>query len=208
MRRRGKATSGPEKFSAVKTLQAVDDANVVVLVVDAQEISEQDAHIASIVVDAGRALVLAVNKWDLTDPDERKRAKAVIERKLNFVAFAERHMISALHGRGLSGLMRAVDSAYRAAMAKISTPRLTRALAQAVAKQEPPRAGLIRPKLRYAHQGGVNPPCIVVHGSALKSVPKSYWRYLEHSFRAAFKLQGTPLRMQFKNARNPYGKSG
>lgn len=208
LRRRGKATSGPEKFSAVKTLQAVDDANVVVLVVDAQEISEQDAHIASIVVDAGRALVLAVNKWDLTEPDERKRAKAVIERKLNFVAFAERHMISALHGRGLSGLMRAVDSAYRAAMAKISTPRLTRALAQAVAKQEPPRAGLIRPKLRYAHQGGVNPPCIVVHGSALKSVPKSYWRYLEHSFRATFKLQGTPLRMQFKNARNPYGKSG
>ncbi|HET6757541.1 MAG TPA: ribosome biogenesis GTPase Der [Burkholderiales bacterium] len=208
LRRRGKATSSPEKFSAVKTLQAVDDANVVVLVVDAQEISEQDAHIASIVVDAGRALVLAVNKWDLTEPDERKRAKAVIERKLNFVAFAERHMISALHGRGLSGLMRAVDSAYRAAMAKISTPRLTRALAQAVAKQEPPRAGLIRPKLRYAHQGGVNPPCIVVHGSALKSVPKSYWRYLEHSFRAAFKLQGTPLRMQFKNARNPYGKSG
>ncbi|MGH8770695.1 MAG: ribosome biogenesis GTPase Der, partial [Burkholderiales bacterium] len=208
LRRRGKTTSGPEKFSAVKTLQAVDDANVVVLVVDAQEISEQDAHIASIVVDAGRALVLAVNKWDLTEPDERKRAKADIERKLNFVAFAERHMISALHGRGLSGLMRAVDSAYRAAMAKISTPRLTRALAQAVAKQEPPRAGLIRPKLRYAHQGGVNPPCIVVHGSALKSVPKSYWRYLEHSFRAAFKLQGTPLRMQFKNARNPYGKSG
>jgi GTP-binding protein len=208
LRKRGKVTQAAEKFSMIKTLRAVDDSNVVILVVDAQEISEQDATIAGLVLDSGRALVLAVNKWDIANADQREHAKADIARKLNFVAFAETHMISALHGRNLSGLMRAVDLAYRSAMAKISTPRLTRALAQAVAKHEPPRAGLTRPKLRYAHQGGVNPPCIVVHGSALKSVPKSYWRYLEHSFRAAFKLQGTPLRMQFKNARNPYINSG
>jgi GTPase len=208
LRRRGKVAHAPEKFSAIKTLQAVSDANVVVLVVDAREISEQDATIARIILEAGRALVLAVNKWDLADREERSRAKTDIARKLNFIEFAERHMVSALHGRGLAELMRSVDSAYRAALAKISTPRLTRALSQAVAKQEPPRAGLIRPKLRYAHQGGVNPPCIIVHGSALKNVPKSYWRYLEHSFREAFKLQGTPLEIQFKSARNPYAKSG
>ncbi|MGH8729894.1 MAG: ribosome biogenesis GTPase Der [Burkholderiales bacterium] len=208
LRRRGKVTHAAESFSAIKTLQAVDEANVVILVVDALEISEHDATIAGIVLNAGRALVLAVNKWDLAGSREREQAKSDIARKLNFIAFAEKHMISALHGRGLSALLRAVDSAYGAATAKISTPRLTRALAAAVAKQEPPRAGLIRPKLRYAHQGGVNPPCIVVHGSALKRVPQSYWRYLEHSFRSAFKLQGTPLRLQYKNARNPYAKEG
>jgi GTP-binding protein len=207
LRRRAKVSAAPERFSVVKTLQAVDDASVAVVVVDAQEISEQDAAVAGIVLNAGRALVLAVNKWDLADRETRARAKADIARKLNFLDFAETHFISALHGRNISALMRAVDGAYRAATAKLSTPQLTRALTQAVAKQEPPRAGLIRPKLRYAHQGGVNPPCIIVHGNALKHVPDSYWRYLEHSFRAAFKLQGTPLRVQFKTSRNPYARN-
>ena len=207
LRRRGKVSEAPEKFSMIKTLKAVADANVAIVVVDAQEISEQDATVSRVVLDAGRALVLAVNKWDIATREQRAQAKIDIERKLNFIDFAEVHVISALHGRNLTALMRAVDNAYRAATARLSTPRLTRALAQAVAKQEPPRAGLIRPKLRYAHQGGVNPPCIVVHGSALKHVPTSYWRYLERSFRTAFKLQGTPLRVQFKNSRNPYVKS-
>jgi GTP-binding protein len=207
LRRRAKVSEAPEKFSVVKTLKAVADANVAIVVVDAQEISEQDAAVSRVVLDAGRALVLAVNKWDAATREQRAQAKVDIERKLNFIDFAEMHMISALHGRNLTPLMRAVDNAYRAATAKLSTPRLTRALTQAVAKQEPPRAGFVRPKLRYAHQGGMNPPCIVVHGSALKNVPASYWRYLERSFRTAFKLQGTPLKVQFKNSRNPYVKS-
>jgi len=205
VRRRGKVFEAVEKFSVVKTLQAIDDANVVLLVLDArQDISEQDAHIASFILEAGRALVVAVNKWDGLDADRRDAAKRDLARKLGFLAFARIHFVSALTGLGLRDLLPAVDAAYEAAMAKLPTPRLTRVLIEAVERQAPPRSGLIRPKLRFAHQGGMNPPIVVIHGNALQRVPDSYRRYLEGWFRDAFKLQGTPLRIEFRTGRNPY----
>jgi GTPase len=205
LRRRGRVSEAPEKFSVTKTLQAIEDANVVILVLDArQDIADQDAHVSSYVLEAGRALVVAVNKWEQLPEDERDLVKRTLLRKLDFLDFARLHFISALEGRGVDPLMKSVDEAYAAAMARLPTPRLTRALEQAVQQQPPPRAGLNRPKLRYAHQGGVNPPRIVIHGSALKRVPDSYRRYLERFFREAFKLQGTPLRVEFRSGRNPY----
>jgi GTP-binding protein len=205
VRKRGRIAETAEKFSVVKTMQAIADANVVVLVLDAtQEISEQDAHIAGFIVEAGRALVLAVNKWEAVDASGRERAKGVVERKLNFLSFARLHFISALAGQGIGGLMKSVDGAYAAAMAKLPTPKLTRALQAAVMQQQPPRAGYGRPKLRYAHQGGSNPPRIIIHGSALDHIPDSYRRYLERFFREAFKLQGTPLKVELRTGRNPY----
>lgn len=205
VRRRGKVLEAIEKFSVIKTLQAVEDANVVVLVLDArQEISEQDAHIGGFVLEAGRALVVAVNKWDGLDAYERDTVKRDIGRKLHFLDFAKFHYISALHGTGLGPLLKSIDEAYGAAMAKLSTPKLTRALIDATARHQPPRAGMVRPKMRYAHQGGSNPPVIVIHGNALDHVADSYKRYLERTFREAFGLQGTPLRVQFKEGRNPY----
>jgi len=180
VRRRGKVTEAVEKFSVIKTLQAIADAHVVVLLLDAtQGISEQDAHIAGHVLEAGRALVVAVNKWDALSSEARPALKRELERKLGFLDFAELHTISALEGRGIGGLLKAIDRAYEAAMAKLATPRLTRALQQALARQQPRRSGLIRPKLRYAHQGGSNPPVVVIHGSALGGVPQAYKRYLE-----------------------------
>ena len=208
LRRRGRVDEVAEKFSVVKTLQAITDANVVVLVLDAQqEISEQDAHIAGFILEAGRALVLAVNKWEAADAAERDAVKRTLERKLNFLSFARLHFVSALAGQGIKGLMKSVDAAYAAAMAKLPTPRLTRTLQAAVAQQQPPRAGYGRPKLRYAHQGGSNPPRIIVHGTALEHVPASYRRYLERFFREAFKLQGTPLKVELRSGRNPYARA-
>lgn len=205
LRKRGKVVETVEKFSMLKTLQAVADANVAVLVLDAKnQITEQDAHIAGIILEAGRALVVALNKWDGLGAAEREQVKRDLAWKLKFLDFAQVHTISAQEGQGLVALMKAVDAAYTAAMAKLPTPRLTRVLMGAVTRQQPPRSGLIRPKLRYAHQGGRNPPRIVVHGNALDAVPDSYWRYLEGVFRAAFKLQGTPLKVEFKRGRNPY----
>ncbi|SMB25506.1 GTPase involved in ribosome synthesis and maintenance [Sterolibacterium denitrificans] len=205
LRRRGKVFEAIEKFSVIKTLQAIEQSNVVVLMVDAsQDISDQDAHIAGFTLEAGRALVVAVNKWDAIDGYRRAQIKQDIERKLNFLGFARIHYISALRGEGISGVMGSVDKAWNAAMAKLSTPRLTRALQAAVNKQAPPRHGIFRPKMRYAHQGGQNPPIIVIHGNALEHVPDSYRRYLEHGFMVAFKLQGTPLRVQFKSTENPF----
>ena len=207
LRRRGQVFESVEKFSVIKTLQSVDQANVVVLVLDAQaEISEQDAHIAGYVLERGRALVVAVNKWDGLDEYRRDCVKRDLERKLGFLGFARLHFISALQASGLAALLRSIDEAYKAAMAKLSTPRLTRVLIEAVERQPPPRKGLIRPKLRYAHQGGMNPPLIVIHGNALDAVPDSYRRYLEGRFRDAFALQGTPLKVQFKTSANPYLK--
>ena len=204
VRRRGKVDEAIEKFSVIKTLQAVEDANVVVLVVDGRDqITEQDAHIADFVLEAGRALVLAVNKWDGLDDYQRSTVKRDIERKLHFLNFAKLHFISALHGNGIAGVLKSVDEAYAAAMAKMPTPQLTRVLIAAVEKQQPPR-GQFRPKMRYAHQGGSNPPLIVIHGSALDKIPDSYRRYLERSFCEAFKLQGTPLRIEFKAGKNPF----
>lgn len=210
LRRRGKVQETVEKFSVVKTLQAIEDANVVILVLDAScEISDQDTHIAGFILEAGRALVLVVNKWDSLDEYQRDTIKRDISRKLPFLQnFAKFHYISALHGSGMKGLLPSVDAAYSAAMAHLPTPRLTRTLLAAVEKQPPPRVGVSRPKMRYAHQGGSNPPLIVIHGNALGAVPQTYQRYLENTFREAFELQGTPLRIEFRTGRNPYaGKS-
>lgn len=205
VRRRGKVDEAVEKFSVVKTLQAIEDANVVVLVVDARDqITEQDAHLADFVLQAGRALVLAINKWDGLDEYKRDTTKRDIERKLHFLSFAKHHFISALNGTGVEALLKSVNQAYTAAMAKLPTPQLTRVLEEALQKQQPPRAGSFRPKMRYAHQGGSNPPLIIIHGSALDKVPDSYSRYLEKVFCDAFKLQGTPLRIEFKSGKNPF----
>jgi GTP-binding protein len=194
-----------EKFSVVKTLQAIDRANVVVLVVDAAEgVSEQDAHLAGYVLERGRAIVVAANKWDGLGEYERENARRTLERKLEFLSFARMHFVSALRGEGLGRVLASVDEAYRAATARLPTPKVTRTLIDAVARQSPRRAGLVRPKLRYAHQGGVNPPVIVVHGTALDAVAPNYRRYLEGVFRKAFGLAGTPLRIEFKTGRNPY----
>ncbi|MFN9490760.1 MAG: ribosome biogenesis GTPase Der [Betaproteobacteria bacterium] len=209
MRRRGRIDEAVEKFSVVKTLQAITDANVAVLVLDArQEVSEQDAHIAGFILEAGRALVVAVNKWEGLPEAARDQVKRDAARKLNFLDFARFHFISALRGQGVGAVLRSADAAYAAAMTRLSTPRLTRVLALAVQQQQPPRAGMVRPKMRYAHQGGSNPPRIIVHGSALDRVPDSYRRYLERFFREAFKLSGTPLRVEFKSGHNPYGRKG
>ncbi|MCK6405217.1 MAG: ribosome biogenesis GTPase Der [Rhodocyclaceae bacterium] len=205
LRRRGKVFESIEKFSVIKTLQSIEDANVVVLVLDAQQdISDQDAHIAGFVLESGRALVVAINKWDGLDSYAREQVKQMLERKLKFLDFARFHYISALKGQGLDGMFRSVDGAYAAAMAKLATPKLTRALLDAVARQAPPRHGAFRPKMRYAHQGGMNPPLIVIHGNALNNIGDSYRRYLEHTFREIFKLQGTPLRIQFNTSENPF----
>ncbi len=205
VRRRGKVDEAVEKFSVIKTMQAIEDANVVVLVVDARDqITEQDAHVADFVLQAGRALVLAVNKWDGLDNHQREMVKSDIERKLHFLDFAKRHYISALNGNGIANVLTSVDEAYAAAMAKMSTPKLTRALLGAVEKQAPPKVGRFLPKMRYAHQGGSNPPLIVVHGSGLDNIPASYARYLERAFAEVFRLQGTPLKIQFNSSKNPF----
>ncbi len=205
MRKRGKVFQSIEKFSVIKTLQAIEDANVVILMVDAQaDVSDQDAHIADFIVQSGRALVVAVNKWDGLDAYVREQTRLTLQRKLKFLDFAKFHFISAREDIGLAALFRSVDSAYAAAMTKMATPRLTRVLADAVTKQAPPKHGVFRPKPRYAHQGGSNPPIIVVHGNAVDQISDSYRRYLEHTFREAFKLQGTPLRIQFVTGKNPF----
>jgi len=205
MRRRGKVFESVEKFSVIKTLQAIEDANVVVLVLDAQQdISEQDAHIAGFILEAGRALVVAVNKWDGLDAYSRERVKTLILQKINFLSFAKFHHISALKGTGLSPLLKSVDAAYKAAMVKMPTPRLTRILQEAITAHQPPKNGPFRPKPRFAHQGGSNPPIIIVHGTSVMAISDSYKRYLENTFRTAFKLEGTPLRVQFKQGANPF----
>lgn len=205
MRKRGKVFDSIEKFSVVKTLQAIEDANVVILMVDAQaDVSDQDAHIADFILQSGRALVVAVNKWDGLDPYVREQTRQTLQRKLKFLEFAKFHFISARENIGLPALFRSVDAAYSAAMSKMTTPRLTRVLIDAVAKQAPPKHGLFRPKPRYAHQGGSNPPIVVIHGNAVDQIGDSYRRYLEHTFREAFKLQGTPLRIQFVTSKNPF----
>jgi GTP-binding protein len=207
LRRRGKVFEAVEKFSVVKTLQSIADANVVVLMVDArEEISDQDAHIGGFILESGRAVVLAVNKWDALDEYQRTRTKRDIERKLGFLSFARLHYISALKAEGIAQLLASVDAAYAAAFAKLATPKLTRALIAAVERQAPPRRGISRPKMRYAHQGGLNPPIVVIHGNGLDRVPETYRRYLESYFRETFSLQGTPLRIEFRSTRNPFAE--
>jgi GTP-binding protein len=208
IRRRGKVFEAIEKFSVVKTLQSISEAHVVVLLLDAQQdISEQDAHIAGFILESGRALVVAVNKWDGLQSHERDEIKIDIDRKLDFLSFAKTHFISALKATGIGPLMKSVDAAYAAATADLSTPRLTRALIEAVEKQEPRRKGSIRPKMRYAHQGGQNPPIIVIHGNALDAIGEPYKRYLEKHFRDTFNLVGTPLRIELRMGKNPFART-
>jgi GTP-binding protein len=205
LRRRGKTGAAAEYFSIVKALQAIEAANVAILLLDASTgITEQDAHVAGYVLERGRAVVLAVNKWDAAGKEARARMKSELAWKLGFLGFAETHFVSAKQGKGLAPLMRSVDAAHAAAMARLPTPKLTRAMMAAVERQAPPKTGLVRPKLRYAHQGGVNPPRIIIHGNALDRVPDSYRRYLEGFFRKEFALTGTPMRIEFRTGRNPY----
>ena len=208
IRRRGKVFEAIEKFSVVKTLQSISEANVVILLLDAQQdISEQDAHIAGFILESGRALVVAVNKWDGLRSDERDEIKIDLDRKLDFLSFAKTHFISALKATNIAPMLKSVDAAYEAATADLSTPRLTRALIEAVEKQEPRRKGSIRPKMRYAHQGGQNPPIIVIHGNSLDAVSEPYKRFLEKHFRDTFNLVGTPLRIEFRGGKNPYARA-
>ena len=205
LRRKGKVFEAIEKFSVVKTLQAIESANVVLLLIDAEQgVTDQDAHIAGFILDAGRAVVLAVNKWDAVDTYQRELVQRSIETRLAFLKFAEIHFISAKKRQGLGPLWGSIIRAHKAAMRKMPTPQLTRLLLEAVQFQQPKRSGMYRPKLRYAHQGGMNPPVIVVHGNSLEGVTDAYKRFLEGRFRKAFDLTGTPLRVEMKTARNPY----
>ena len=205
LRRKGRVFEAVEKFSVVKTLQAIESANVVLLLLDAtQGVTDQDAHIAGFIHETGRAVVLAVNKWDAVDAYQRQLVQRSIEARLAFMKFAELHFISAQKRQGLAPLWGAIARARQAAMRKLPTPQLTRLLHEAVQFQAPKRSGMYRPKLRYAHQGGMNPPVVVIHGNSLEGVTDAYKRYLEGRFRKAFDLTGTPLRIELKSARNPY----
>jgi GTP-binding protein len=205
LRRKGKVFEAIEKFSVVKTLQAIESANVVLLLLDAtQGVTEQDAHIAGYILESGRAVVVAVNKWDAVDDYQREQVQRQIETRLAFLKFAPLHFISARKRQGLGPVWKAIADAFRSAMVKMPTPVLTRLLHEAVQFQSPKRSGMFRPKLRYAHQGGMNPPVIVVHGNSLEHVTDAYKRFLEGRFRKEFNLTGTPLRIEMKTSKNPY----
>ncbi len=205
LRRKGKVFEAIEKFSVVKTLQAIESASVALLLIDAtQGVTDQDAHIAGYVLESGRAVVVAINKWDAVDEYQRELVKRSIETRLPFLKFAALHLISAKKRQGLGPLWSSITQAYRAANCKMSTPILTRLLLEAVQFQSPKRSGMYRPKLRYAHQGGMNPPIIVVHGNSLEHVTDAYKRFLEGRFRKEFDLTGTPLRIEMKTSKNPF----
>ncbi|MBX3606331.1 MAG: ribosome biogenesis GTPase Der [Piscinibacter sp.] len=205
LRRKGKVFEAIEKFSVVKTLQAIADANVVLLLLDAtQGVTDQDAHIAGYILDSGRAVVLAVNKWDAVDDYQRQTLQRSIEQRLAFLKYAPLLHISAKRRQGLGPLWKAIAEAHASAVRKLPTPVLTRLLQEAVEHQAPKRAGMFRPKLRYAHQGGMNPPIVVIHGTSLDHVTDAYKRYLEGRFREHFKLVGTPLRIEMRSGRNPF----
>ncbi len=205
VRRRKNVKETVEKFSIVKTLRAIDDANVVIMVMDAHEgLVEQDLHLLGHCIEAGRALVLAINKWDGLESDKRDWIRHELERRLFFADFAELHFISALHGTGVGHLYKSIDAAYQAATRKLSTNHLTRILEGAVAEHSPPMINGRRIKLRYAHAGGQNPPLIVIHGNQTGKVPTSYYRYLEKTFRRELQLSGTPVRIEFRTSENPY----
>jgi len=205
LRRRGKVFEAIEKFSVIKTLQAIESANVVLLLIDAtQGVTDQDAHIAGYILESGRAVVLAINKWDAVDEYQRELVKRSVETRLPFLKFASLHLVSARKRQGLGPLWTSIAQAHKAANCKMSTPVLTRLLLEAGQFQSPKRAGMFRPKLRYAHQGGMNPPVIVVHGNSLEHVTDAYKRFLEGRFRKEFNLVGTPLRIEMKTSHNPY----
>ena len=205
VRRRGRVSETVEKFSIVKTLQAIEDSHVVVLVVDAQEgLVEQDLHLMGTIIDAGRALVVAVNKWDHLDPDVREKIRQTLRRRLNFIPWAKIHYISALHGTGVGDLYGSIKEGYEAATTKFSTNVLTRILEDAVEDHQPPLVRGRRIKLRYAHQGGMNPPRIIIHGNQTKDVPESYRRYLENIYRRVLNITGSPVKIEFKSGENPF----
>ena len=205
LRRKGKVFEAIEKFSVVKTLQAIESANVVLLLLDAtQGVTDQDAHIAGYILESGRAVVLAVNKWDAVDEYQREQLQRQIEARLAFLKFASLHLISARKRQGLGPVWASITKAHQSANVKMPTPVLTRLLLEAVQFQSPKRSGMFRPKMRYAHQGGMNPPVIVVHGNSLEHVTDAYKRFLEARFRKEFDLVGTPLRIEMKTSKNPY----
>ena len=205
VRRRGKVSESIEKFSVIKTLQAIEDANVVVLVMDAREgIVEQDLHLLGFVLDAGRAVVLALNKWDGMTEEQKTNVKEELKRRLGFINYARIHMISARHGTGVGNLYDSIEEAYEAATSKLSTNRLTRILEDAVKEHQPPMVNNRRIKLRYCHAGAMNPPTIIIHGNQTERVPAAYRRYLENTFRKVLKMMGTPIRIEFRSGDNPY----
>ncbi len=205
VRRRARVSATLERFSVIKALQAVESANVVVMVLDAREgATDQDAHLLGHVLEAGRALIIAANKWDGLAAEQRQRVRNELTRKIGFIDFAPVHFISALHGSGVGGLFEAIDDAWEAASRRLATSPLTRILEEAVHAHPPPVVHGRRIKLRYAHQGGQNPPIIVIHGSQTEAIPDSYRRYLAKTFRKAFQLKGTPIRIEFRTGHNPY----
>ncbi len=205
VRRRGRVTETIEKFSVVKTLQAMKDAHVIVMVLDAREgLVEQDLHLLGYALEAGRAIVIAVNKWDGMSDYDRKQVKESIDRRFDFIPWAKVHLISALHGTGVGELYPSIHRAYESAMLKVPTARLTQLLADAVEQHQPPMVSGRRIKLRYAHMGGQNPPLIVIHGNQTDQVPADYRRYLENVFRKVFRLEGTPIQIEFKSGDNPF----
>lgn len=205
LRRKGKVFEAIEKFSVVKTLQAIENSNVVLLLLDAtQGVTDQDAHIAGYILESGRAVVLAINKWDAVDAYQRELLQRSIETRLGFLKFASIHHISAIKRQGLGPVWKSIIQAHASANRKMSTPVLTRLLMEAVQFQQPQRSGVFRPKLRYAHQGGMNPPIVIIHGNSLEHVTESYKRYLEGRIRKEFDLVGTPLRIQLKSQHNPF----
>ncbi len=209
LRRKGKVFEAIEKFSVIKTLQAIADAHVVLLLLDAtQGVSDQDAHIAGYILESGRAVVLAVNKWDAVDDYQKQLLQRSIEQRLAFLKFAPVMNISATKRQGLAPVWSAIGNAHASAMRKMPTPVLTRLLLEAVEHQAPKRAGMFRPKLRYAHQGGLNPPIVVVHGNSLEHVTDAYKRFLEGRIRDHFKLTGTPLKIEMRSGKNPFDGKG
>ncbi len=205
IRRRSRVREAIEKFSIVKALQAIEQAQVVIAVLDAQEgVTEQDVSLLGLVLERGRALVVVTNKWDGLSADQRKQVRDDLDRRLPFLDFAERITISALHGTAVGDLLPAVERAYKAATRDLSTTELTRELESAVMAHSPPLVRGRRIRLRYAHQGGRNPPVIVIHGNQTDRLPEAYRRYLINRFRKAFKLKGTPVRLSFKTSDNPY----
>ncbi|MCB1647027.1 MAG: ribosome biogenesis GTPase Der [Pseudomonadales bacterium] len=205
IRRRGKVSEKIEKFSIIKTLEAIQDANVVILMIDAREgIVDQDLHLLSHILDAGRALVFAVNKWDGTDLEQKEKVKRELQRRLTFIDFAATHFISALHGSGVGKLYDSIHKAYSSATRKLQTRALNDILAQAVQEHQPPMVNGRRVKLRYAHLGGSNPPIIVIHGNQTEAVQDSYKRYLQHRFMEALQIEGTPIRIEFRTSDNPF----
>jgi len=209
LRRKGKVFEAIEKFSVVKTLQAIADANVVLLLLDAtQGVSDQDAHIAGYILESGRAVVLAVNKWDAVDAYQREQLARSIESRLAFLKFAPMLHISALKRRGIGAVWKAIAEAHASATRKLPTPQLTRLVLEAVQHQAPRRNGAFRPKLRYAHQGGMNPPVVVIHGNSVEHITDSYKRFLEGRIREHFKLVGTPMRIELRSGANPFDDKG